>query len=479
MWKITERFAGLGIDYFNYSRPTVLNGTLSLVHLNHQLIKQINLENITEEEWLKLLSGQELPANYQPLASVYMGHQFGIPVPQLGDGRALLIAEHLDSFGQIWEMQLKGAGKTPYSRFADGRAVLRSSIREYLASHAMHTLGVPTTLASGILTSDDPVFREQPEPAAIILRLAPSFLRFGHFEYFAYHNKIDQLEQLVKFCCHHYFPDIDINSTTLIPEFLKQICIKTALLIAKWQGVGFVHGVMNTDNMSILGLTIDYGPYSFMDAFNPEHIYNHSDSEGRYTYAQQPMIAWWNLYRLADALVKLYPYPEKLEQTLSEYSSYYNQYYLEIMTGKLGISKSKKTDLPLIDELLTLLNNNQVDWTWFWRHLSNGSPGRELITAKYPQLNLTNWYLKLDSRYKIENLPVNDRLKLMKENNPAIVPRNHLLQLAIARAEAGDYHEVARLFDALSSPYQEHDKFSDYYNLPPSWAEQISLSCSS
>lgn len=204
-------------------------------------------------------------AGYPPLASVYMGHQFGVPVPQLGDGRALLIAEHAANDGQIWEMQLKGADKTPYSRFADGRAVLRSSIREYLASQALDKLGIPTTLAGGIIASADAVYRENAEPAAIVLRLAPSFLRFGHFEYFARHNKLSQLQQLCEFCCRHYFPAIESQSPEFILDFLEQTCAKTAQLIALWQAVGFVHGVMNTDNMSILGLTIDYGPFSFMD----------------------------------------------------------------------------------------------------------------------------------------------------------------------------------------------------------------------
>lgn len=480
MWNLTPRFAKLGSDFFSYTNPTALTDNPRLIHLNHELIKKLNLAQISASEWLAIISGQTSVAAYPPLASVYMGHQFGVPVPQLGDGRALLIAEHAANDGQIWEIQLKGAGKTPYSRFADGRAVLRSSIREYLASHALDKLKIPTTLASGIITSDDNVYREQVEPAAIVLRVAPSFLRFGHFEYFARHNKLAQLQQLVEFCSQHYFQSINIKSPDFIPDFLDQVCAKTAQLIAHWQAVGFVHGVMNTDNMSILGLTIDYGPFSFMDKFAPEQVFNHSDSEGRYIYARQPMIAWWNLYRLADALVKLYPYPEKLESILAKYADYYNRDYLELMTAKLGLSApNSETDLPLIDELLPLLQQSQVDWSWFWRRLSDGSSGRLQIAGQYPHLDLNSWYQKLDQRYQTEPLTANQRREQMLAHNPAIVLRSHLLQSAIIRAEAGDYGELAKLFTVISSPYQELPEFADYYHLSPAWATQISLSCSS
>lgn len=480
MWNLSPRFAKLGSDFFSYTNPTALTDNPRLIHLNHELIKKLDLTQTTESEWLAIISGQTPVTNYLPLASVYMGHQFGVPVPQLGDGRALLIAEHVANDGQIWEMQLKGAGKTPYSRFADGRAVLRSSIREYLASQALNKLGIPTTLAGGIITSDDAVYRENAEPAAIVLRAAPSFLRFGHFEYFARHNKLSQLQQLSEFCCCHYFPTIDVKSPDFISDFLEQVCARTARLIAHWQAVGFVHGVMNTDNMSILGLTIDYGPFSFMDKFAPEQIFNHSDSEGRYVYARQPMIAWWNLYRLADALVKLYPHPEKLESILAKYADYYNRDYLELMTAKLGLSTANsETDLPLIDELLPLLQQSQVDWTWFWRRLSDGSSGRLQIAAQYPHLDLNNWYQKLDQRYQQEPLTAAQRREQMLAHNPAIILRSHLLQSAIIRAEAGDHGELAKLFTVISSPYQEFPEFADYYRLPPAWATQISLSCSS
>ena len=481
MFKTRHRFSMLGDSFFSYCQPTLLTNNPRLIHQNHNLFKQlgINLSPDDSYDLTNLLAGNTTILDYPPLASVYMGHQFGEPVYQLGDGRALLVAEHLAPNGEIWELQLKGAGKTPYSRFADGRAVLRSTIREYLGSHAMANLGIPTTEALAILHSEDKVMREQVEPAAVLLRAAPSFLRFGHFEYFAAHSKFIELEQLIQFTLQNYFPQINPDSTKAIPELLDKIVELTAKMIAKWQSVGFVHGVMNSDNMSILGLTIDYGPYSFMDNFAPTQIYNHSDSDGRYVYAAQAQIGWWYLYRLADAFAKIYPTTEDLEEVLAKYPEYFNQSYQQIMGKKLGLVKFNAEEMPLLDELLEIMYFEKIDWTYFWRQLSFGECGYAKLQHHYPSLALQHWLAKLAGLHTAQSLGQNERLQLMQANNPAIILRNYFLDKIIFDAHKGNYAELALLFTALANPYQELAEFAHYYQLPPANLAPCSLSCSS
>lgn len=478
MFNLNPSFAELGLEFFSQVKPTPLTQTPKLVHLNSELLAVIGLSHLSEQELCDLLSSQFVVTDYPALAAVYMGHQFGHAVPRLGDGRALLIAEHKYA-GNTWELQLKGAGKTPYSRGGDGRAVLRSTIREYLASHALDKLGVPTTLALAMLSSQDEVYREQVESAAVVLRVAPSFLRFGNFEYFAKQKKPSELEKLVKFVCSNYFPEINLSSADYVLHFLERVIQLTAEMIAYWQSIGFVHGVMNTDNMSILGLTLDYGPYAFIDRYNPQQIFNHSDSEGRYTYANQPNIAWWNLYRLAESLVTLHPDADQLEQVLATYAEYYNQKYTQLMGAKLGLEHFTADDLPFLDELLQIMQVEKIDWTYFWRKLSYGSAGISQLSCDYPSLALENWFAKLTARYEGTKLTSQQRQEQMLAVNPAIVLRSHLVQYAIDRAEQGNYHEIERLFQALSKPFAELAEFRDYYNVAPDWSEHIVLSCSS
>lgn len=478
MFNLNPRFAELGLEFFSQVKPTPLTQAPKVVHLNSELLAAIGLSHLSEQEICDLLSSQSVVADYTALATVYMGHQFGHAVPRLGDGRALLIAEH-EYAGNTWELQLKGAGKTPYSRDGDGRAVLRSTIREYLASHALGKLGVPTTQALAMLSAEDEVYREQVESAAVVLRVAPSFVRFGSFEYFAKQKKPAELDQLVKFVCCNYFPEIDLSSTNYVLHFLERVIQLTAEMIAYWQSIGFVHGVMNTDNMSILGLTLDYGPYAFMDRYNPQQIFNHSDSDGRYTYANQPNIAWWNLYRLAEALVTLHPDADQLERVLAKYAEYYNQKYTQLMGAKLGLEAFTADDLPFLDELLQIMQVEKIDWTYFWRKLSYGAAGIAQLSLDYPSLALETWFSKLTARYQTSKLTPQQRQKQMLAVNPAIVLRSHLVQYAIDRAEHGNYHEVERLFQALDQPFVELAKFSDYYKVAPDWSEHIVLSCSS
>lgn len=481
MWSLTKRYASLGREFLSPVTPQSLIQEIKLVHKNNQLINNLGLVDVTDEKWCAILSGNETICDYQPLASVYMGHQFGVPVPQLGDGRAILIGEHTTPDGKTWELQLKGAGATPYSRRGDGRAVLRSSIREYLVSHAMNKLGIATTNALAIVTSDDEVYRESKESAAIVMRIAPTFLRFGHFEYFAYHGKLAQLRQLIDFTCHNFFPNIVIGSTDYIAQFLQQVVICTAKTIARWQAIGFVHGVMNTDNMSIIGLTLDYGPYAFIDKFIPNHIYNHSDSEGRYTYQKQPQIAWWNLYRLAESLLALDGVnEEQLQPVLDSFAEYYNHEYQTLMWAKVGVFDYSVTeDKSLLDDILKFLEREQIDWTYFWRKLSFGDKGITQLSSKYPQANFTALYQRIQQCHSNDKIELSIRLKKMRTINPAFILRNHLLQTAIVKAQKNDYSEVAKLFELSDNPYTEILDNEYYYNLPPAWAEHIELSCSS
>ena len=327
--------------------------------------------------------------------------------------------------------------------------------------------------------SHDPIFREEVETAAVVLRIVPSFIRFGHFEYFARQKQTKQLETLVQFVCKNYFPEINLSDSDYIVLFLEEVVKRTAEMIAHWQSIGFVHGVMNSDNMSILGLTIDYGPFSFMDKFNPEQIFNHSDSEGRYTYAKQPYIGWWNLYRLAEALSSIYAETDNLEQALSKYSDFYNQKYTSLMAAKLGLSEFTDEDGKLLDELLQIMQQEKIDWTYFWRQLSYGLTGQQQLQRDYPSLALVNWYRRLEKRYQQQALAPERRQETMLSSNPALILRNHLLQAAIERAKIGDYSEISCLFDALSDPFVESDIYREYYQAAPSDAAEIILSCSS
>ena len=479
MFKLKANFALLGEAFYSFVSPMSLDNS-KLVHLNHPLIDKLGLNEISEKDWSSILAGNYIFPDYQSLASVYAGHQFGIAVPRLGDGRAMLVFEHEDSVGNVWELQLKGAGLTPYSRMGDGRAVLRSTIREYVASIAMEALHIPTTLAIGMCDSDTKVYREEAETGAVILRVSRSFIRFGHFEYFAKQKKLQELKQLIDFTVSNYYPEIELDPPDYILRFLDAVVKKTADMIANWQAIGFIHGVMNTDNMSILGLTIDYGPYAFMDKFIPSQIYNHSDSEGRYTYANQVYIGWWNLYRLAESLVLIYPDAEELEECLATYADYYNASYTELIGKKLGFQVFESTDFGLAEKLLKLMQQYQMDWTYSWRQLSYGELGYSKLKKLYNLgEDFSSWHFEWQQALLRNKIDLENAFKLMQENNPAIVPRNHLLQEVITKAQTGNYGGLAQLIEVLNSPYQEIEKYQDYYKLPPAWADHIHLSCSS
>jgi uncharacterized protein YdiU (UPF0061 family) len=449
----------------------------------------LDLAFFADSALVEALTGNRPLAGAEPLAAAYSGHQFGVYVPRLGDGRALLLGEVVAPDGARWEVQLKGAGKTPYSRMGDGRAVLRSSIREFLGSEAMHALGIPTTRALAVTGSDFPVIRETVETAAVVTRLAPSFIRFGSFEYLYWTQQHDALKALADFVLAHYYPELRGAPQPYL-ALLEAVARRTARLIAQWQGVGFCHGVLNTDNMSILGLTIDYGPYGFIDAFDAGHICNHSDTHGRYAYDMQPQIGHWNLYALGQALVPLTGDLDATKAAIDTYIAEYAQAIDAMFRAKLGLVTVQADDEALIHGTIELLNAGHTDWTLFWRRLAllPGAAGQPEDDAAVRDLVINRaafdaWAQRYRARLAAEGSVDAERAARMNRVNPKYVLRNHLAEVAIrkARGEDGprDFGEVARLLAVLARPYDEQPGHEPYAAEPPDWARTLELSCSS
>jgi serine/tyrosine/threonine adenylyltransferase len=436
-------------------------------------------------EWLRtaqalnVLAGNQVPDGVRPFASVYSGHQFGVWAGQLGDGRALLLGEidTPDPMTGAMEVQLKGSGLTPYSRMGDGRAVLRSSIREFLCSEAMHALGIPTTRALAVIASPQPVRRETMETAAVVTRVAPSFLRFGHFEHFAHTSHEEEaLKRLFDATAQRYFPGLGSPAA-----MLEEVARRTARLVAQWQLVGFCHGVMNTDNMSLLGLTIDYGPFGFLDAFDPMHVCNHSDDQGRYAYARQPSVAFWNLHALAQSLLPLVEGPKEAasEQLLAALEPYKAEFAAAMVSGlraKLGLVAEHDDDAALADDLLKLMAEDRADFTITWRRMSDLAAARDCFVQRD---KFDAWAERYRVRLAHENSSEIERTQRMHRVNPKFVLRNHLAQTAIERAQQGDFSETQRLLRVLEHPFDEQAHNEADAGFPPNWATQLEVSCSS
>ena len=433
---------------------------------------------------LDVFSGQRTWPGMQPLASVYSGHQFGVWAGQLGDGRALWLGE-LDTPAGPLELQLKGAGPTPYSRMGDGRAVLRSSIREFLCSEAMDALGVPTTRALCVIGSALPVRRETLETAAVVARVAPSFLRFGHYEHFAHHDLHGELRRLVEHTVEHHFPGCRSAANPAL-ALLEEVTRRTARLMADWQSVGFCHGVMNTDNMSILGLTIDYGPFGFLDAFDPGHVCNHTDSQGRYAWARQPNVGFWNLHALAQALMPLIEDSDAALAALETYKAAFADSLIARWRAKLGLALAEDDDRALIDDLLRLMATDRCDYTITFRRLATWSTAAGADNATVRDLFIDRaafdaWAGRYTARLVRDGGSDADRAIRMNRVNPKFVLRNHLAEQAIRAAQAGDFGPTQDLLRVLRRPYDEHDAATDaaYAGFPPDWAAGLEVSCSS
>lgn len=422
--------------------------------------------------------GETLLPGMQPLAQAYSGHQFGVWAGQLGDGRGILLGEQQLANGQTLDWHLKGAGLTPYSRMGDGRAVLRSTIRESLASEAMHALGIPTTRALSIVTSNTQIARETYEPGAMLMRIAQSHVRFGHFEHFYYRREPEKVRQLADFVIRHYWPQWADDANKYILWF-RDVVTRTASLMACWQTVGFAHGVMNTDNMSILGLTIDYGPYGFLDDYQPGYICNHSDHQGRYSFENQPAVGLWNLQRLAQSLSPFIDV-EALNDALELYQEVLMQEYGKLMRRKLGLTTQEKGDNDILNALFALMAREGSDYTRTFRMLSQ----TEQLSATSPlrdefidRAAFDSWFVTYRERLQREEITDDARQAQMKAVNPAMVVRNWLAQRAIEQAEQGDYAELHRLHEALRTPFA--DRSDEYFSRPPDWGKRLEVSCSS
>ncbi|NDV13922.1 protein adenylyltransferase SelO [Crenobacter caeni] len=434
-----------------------------------------------QDTLLGVISGNAAPSWGEPLASRYGGHQFGVWAGQLGDGRALLIGE-AGLGGARVELQLKGGGQTPFSRMGDGRAVLRSSVREYLGCEAMHALGIPTTRALSLVVSSEPVWREREERAAVLCRSADSFLRFGHFELLYHKGEHAALSTLVDYAIGQHFPACKAAPVPALAMF-AEVARRSAELAALWQSVGFCHGVLNTDNMSLTGLTLDYGPFGFLDATRLDYVCNHSDSSGRYAYARQSDVVLWNLYCFASSLLPLAT-EDALREVLDAWPDLYQAAFLARMREKLGLLAGQDEDAVLVAELLSWMDRLGADFTLTFRLLGEYDPARDAAAhfagaGFVPDAGVRAWLSRYAHRLVYEAQPADARRAAMRRANPRLVLRNHLAEQAIRAAEAGDASVLERLSRALSRPFDDDAEFDDLSALPPAWAASLQLSCSS
>ncbi|WP_252145073.1 protein adenylyltransferase SelO [Yokenella regensburgei] len=465
--------------FYTALAPTPLENARLIWH-NESLASELGVEPslFVPSTGAGVWGGETLLPGMSPLAQVYSGHQFGVWAGQLGDGRGILLGEQQLANGKRVDWHLKGAGLTPYSRMGDGRAVLRSTIREALASEAMHGLGIPTTRALSIVTSDTPVYRETVEQGAMLMRIAESHVRFGHFEHFYYRREPEKVQQLADFVIRHHWPELASREDKYVTWF-RDVVTRTAQMIARWQTVGFAHGVMNTDNMSILGLTMDYGPYGFLDDFQPDFICNHSDHQGRYSFENQPAVGLWNLQRLAQSLSPFIDV-DALNDALDDYQRALFTEYGQRMRAKLGFYTEQSGDNDLLNDLFALMSSEGSDFTRTFRQLgeteqlSAASPLRDEFIDRAA---FDAWFSRYRERLQLDGVSDAERQQRMQAVNPAMVLRNWLAQRAIEQAEKGDMQELYRLHEALRSPFADRD--DDYVRRPPDWGKRLEVSCSS
>ena len=494
---------------FSYVSPRVPSSP-ELVHVSDEMLANLGLTETDKrsEEFLHVFSGTAVLEKTDPYAMCYGGHQFGTWAGQLGDGRAINLAEVVHN-NERWAMQLKGAGRTPYSRSADGLAVLRSSVREHLCSEAMHHLGVPTTRSLSLMLNGDKVLRDMLydgnsayEKGAVVCRVANSFIRFGSFQIFAARRDTDNLKKLLDYTIDHLFPNIVSGTNIGYTQFFQEVTNRTLEMVIHWQRVGFVHGVMNTDNMSILGLTIDYGPYGWLEGYDNDWTPNTTDAQGkRYRFGNQPSIALWNLLQLANALVLVIGETKSLEESLDNYRTQYSERYTAMMRTKLGFKIKREADEDIILELEELLQLTEVDMTIFFRNISkvssqmevddNGLFLRVISDAFYkpPEvkddilLSWKIWFEKYINRLQEESISDTERQISMNKVNPKYVLRNYMAQMAIDNADTGDYSLISELHELLKKPYSEQKRKEEWFSKRPEWARNkvgcSMLSCSS
>lgn len=467
-WNFDNSYRRLPQFFYSEQKPTTVSSP-QIVMFNGHLAKELGLdaEHLNSDDGASFFSGNQLPEGAEPLAQAYAGHQFGY-FTMLGDGRAILLGEQITPDGKRFDIQLKGSGRTPYSRGGDGRAALGPMLREYLISEAMNALGIPTTRSLAVVTTGDPVYRETVLPGAILTRVASSHLRVGTFEYAAHWGKNSELIQLTDYAIQRHDPDL-VNQEERYLLFLYRVIERQARLVAKWQLVGFIHGVMNTDNMTISGETIDYGPCAFMDVYDPATVFSSIDHQGRYAYGNQPGIGQWNLTRFAETLLPLLHEEqdqaiELAKKALGHYADEYYRHWLNGMRAKLGLFHTKSQDEKLIKTLLYLMEKYKADYTNTFKALTfERFDNMELFQSS----EFRDWHQEWKKRLCEEEKPATDVQSLMKKHNPAVIPRNHRVEEALeAAVEKEDFSVMQKLLDLLSDPYAYTPEQEEYSTLP-------------
>lgn len=476
-------YARLPEHWFQRTRVQALEAS-HLIAFSPAVARWLDLDpcSVSPDELVRHCIGQPGWCGTEPLAMKYTGHQFGVYNPDLGDGRGLLLGEVVNARGERYDLHLKGAGKTAFSRFGDGRAVLRSSIREFLAGEAMAGLGIPTTRALCLLGSDQYTRRNGMEPCAMLLRVTPCHIRFGHFEHFFYTGQHEDLRRLADYCLQRYFPSL-LEQAQPYRAMYREVLERTARLVASWQAYGFVHGVLNTDNMSLIGETFDYGPYTFLDHYEPGHVANKNDHQARYAFSKQPSIVLWNMAALAQAMLPLVERTE-LEAELERFDGLYQAAYLERMKARLGLLAVDPGDQALLDGLEVLWAEQRIDHNRFLRALSEWQPGDELHTATLLSFcsrpePMAAWLRQYALRVQQEAASNPIRRQQMRSVNPRFILRNYMAEEVIREAHQGDYRPLHDLLPLLRHPGDPHPEFERYAGPRPAWAESIYLTCSS
>ncbi len=478
-WNLAHTYACLPKMFFTNLHPTPVQAP-TLIVLNIPLATSLGLdvEALQTPQGVEILAGNRLPAGSVPIAQAYAGHQFG-HFAMLGDGRAVLLGEQLTRTGERVDIQLKGSGRTPYSRRGDGRAALGPMLREYIISEAMHGLGIPTSRSLAVVVTGEPVYRETEQRGAILTRVAASHLRVGTFQYASQRGTLEDLRSLAEYAIDRHFPDAGAADNRYL-GLLQAVVARQAALIAKWQLVGFIHGVMNTDNMAISGETIDYGPCAFMDVYDPATVFSSIDTYGRYAYANQPPIAAWNLARFAETLVPLLHADQEqavelAQAAIGEFSSLYQRNWLTGIRAKLGIFHEDNQDESLIEDLFTMMKKYKADYTNTFRALTIEQPQATIMPGA-PEF--AHWFDRWQARLERQQESRVESLQFMRRNNPAVIPRNHLVEAALASAvEAGDYSKMEQLLAILSQPYAYTSEQAEYSLLPAPSAQPYRTFC--
>ncbi|MEH7482467.1 YdiU family protein [Neobacillus drentensis] len=478
-WNLDNSYARLPESFFTKTDPTPVRSP-KLIILNNRLATSLglNIQELERVNGVAVFAGNRIPEGAMPLAQAYAGHQFG-HFTKLGDGRAILLGEQITPKGERYDIQLKGPGRTPYSRGGDGRAGLGPMLREYIISEAMDALGIPTTRSLAVVTTGEAVFRETALPGAILTRVAASHLRVGTFQYVAKWGTVEELQVLADYTLKRHYPHVDTDERRYL-SLLQEVIKRQAALVAKWQLVGFIHGVMNTDNMTISGETIDYGPCAFMDTYDPATVFSSIDRQGRYAYGNQPYIAGWNLARLAETLLPLLHDNQEqavqlAQDEISHFMELFQVNWLAGMRAKLGIFNEEEQDASLVDNLLTMMQKYKVDYTNTFRALTFDKPEDTVLveTSEFKQ-----WYEQWQARLNRQQESKDSSHQLMRNSNPAVIPRNHRVEAALeAAVNQEDYSVMERLLDVLSSPYAYSSEQAEYCTLPEQSTQPYQTFC--